>query len=156
MDTVVYADFELILVPYSTCGKKHGTCKKVNKQVPGVYSINVVSNHNKTSKQSYYCGEDAVSAFCKEVHKIAYRHIDIYRQTMIDLTECGIYKYENAKYCHICKKVFGETKKQRKVRDHDHYTGKFRGAAHSIRNLGTHYKKISLCSFITVLTMILT
>ena len=54
---------------------------------------------------------------------------------MIDLTECEIYKYENAKYCHVCKKVFGEAKKHRKVRDDDHYTGKFRGAAHSICNL---------------------
>ena len=54
---------------------------------------------------------------------------------MIELTECEKYKYDNAKYCHICKKVFGEAKKHRKVRDHDHYTGKFRGAAHSICNL---------------------
>ena len=41
MDTVIYADFESILVPYSTCDKKHETCKKVNKQVPCGYSINV-------------------------------------------------------------------------------------------------------------------
>ena len=54
---------------------------------------------------------------------------------MIDLTECEIYNYEYAKYCHICKKAFGKAKKHRKVRDHDHYTGKFRGAAHSICNL---------------------
>ena len=54
---------------------------------------------------------------------------------MIDLTEREIHKYENAKYCHICKKLFGDAKKQKKVRDHDHYTGKFRGAAHSICNL---------------------
>ena len=39
---------------------------------------------------------------------------------MINLTECEIYKYENAKYCHICKKVFGEAKKHRKVRHDDH------------------------------------
>ena len=43
--------------------------------------------------------------------------------------------YDNAKYYHICKKVFGKKKNQDKVRDHDHYTGKFRGAAHLICNL---------------------
>ena len=91
--------------------KKHETCKNVNKHVPSGYLINVISNHNKTSKQSYYRGEDAVSAFSKEIRKIADRHIDIYRRPMIDLTECEIYKYENVKYCHICKKVFGEAKK---------------------------------------------
>ena len=40
--------------------------------------------------------------------------------------------YENQKFCYICEKEF-ELKK--KVRDHCHYTGKFRGAAHSICNL---------------------
>ena len=29
---------------------------------------------------------------------------------MTDLTEYEKYKYDNAKYCHICKKVFGEAK----------------------------------------------
>ena len=134
MDTVMYADFESILVPYSTCDKEHETCKKVNRQVPCGYSINVVSTHRKTSKQYCYRGEDAVSNFCKKVRSLAYDFINIYKQPMIDLTECEKYKYDNAKYCHICKKVFGEAKKHKKVRDHDHYTGTFRGAAHSICN----------------------
>ena len=43
--------------------------------------------------------------------------------------------YHNAKYCHICKKVFGKKKNHMKVRDHHHYTGKYRGAAHLICNL---------------------
>ena len=54
---------------------------------------------------------------------------------MIVLTGEEIHEYENAEYCHICKKVSGDAKKLKKVRDHDHYTGKFRGTAHSICNL---------------------
>ena len=131
----MYEDFESILVPYSTCDKEYETCKKVNKQVPCGYTTNVVNSHDRSSKQSYYRGDDAVSEFCKEIRKLAYKHINIYKEPMIDLIECGIYQYQDAKYCHICKKVFGEAKKHRKVRDHDHYTGKFRGAAHSICNL---------------------
>ena len=130
----MYADFESIFVPYRTCNKEHETCKKVNKQVPCAYSINVVSTHKKALKQYCYRGEDAVSNFCKKMRSLGYEFINIYKQLMIDLTECEKYKYDNAKYCHICKKVFGEAKKHKKVRDHDHYTGTFRGAAHSICN----------------------
>ena len=63
------------------------------------------------------------------MRSLAYDFINIYKQPMTDSTEYEKYKYDNAKYCHICKKVFGEAKKHRKVCDHDHYTGKFRGAA---------------------------
>ena len=45
----------------------------------------------------------------------------------------------DAKICYICKEQFEnkylKDKKYRKVRDHCHYTGKYRGAAHSICNL---------------------
>ena len=47
--------------------------------------------------------------------------------------------------CYICWKAFCDNKNQKKrfklhkkVRDHCHFTGKFRGAAQSISNL--HYK----------------
>ena len=43
--------------------------------------------------------------------------------------------HDNAEYCHICKNVFGKKKNHVKVRDHDHYTGKYRGAAHLKCNL---------------------
>ena len=47
--------------------------------------------------------------------------------------------YENAKVCYICKEKFENKhlkhKKYCKVRDHYHYTGKYRGAAHGIYNL---------------------
>ena len=58
---------------------------------------------------------------------------------MIFLTDNENKFYEEQKKCYICQKGFcydkNEKKKfklYRKVRDHCHYTGKFRGAAHSI------------------------
>ena len=45
--------------------------------------------------------------------------------------------YAAADKCYLCDKPFGAAtdKKNCKVRDHDHITGKFRGAAHSRCNL---------------------
>ena len=40
--------------------------------------------------------------------------------------------FVKAKICWICQKEFGESKK---VRDHCHFTGKYRGAAHNLCNL---------------------
>ena len=52
---------------------------------------------------------------------------------MISLTpEEKIYHSEQ-EICYICKKEFDE--KSYKVREHCHYTGKYRGAAHSMCNL---------------------
>ena len=41
--------------------------------------------------------------------------------------------FEKAKICWICQKEFGE--REKKVRDHCHFTGKYRGAAHNKCNL---------------------
>ena len=60
---------------------------------------------------------------------------------MIRLTHEENDSYENQKVCHICKKEFifdidscGENTyvKYRKVKDHCHYIGKYRSAAHNI------------------------
>ena len=64
------------------------------------------------------------------------------KKEMILLTDEETKSYEKQKVCYICKKEFStdkndenKFKKYHKVRDHCHYTGKFRGAAHSICNL---------------------
>ena len=55
---------------------------------------------------------------------------------MIPLTKKEEENYNNQKVCYICKKEFDTSdKKHHKVRDHCHYTGKYRGAAHNICNL---------------------
>ena len=64
------------------------------------------------------------------------------KKKMIPLTDKENKSYEKQKVCYICKKEFSTDENDKnafklyhKVRDHCHYTGKFRGAAHSICNL---------------------
>ena len=63
---------------------------------------------------------------------------------MIPLTHEENDSYKNQRVCHICKKEFifdidscneNRYMKYRRVKDHCHYTGKYRGAAHDICNL---------------------
>ena len=57
---------------------------------------------------------------------------------MILLTKGEKDWHNQQKVCHIRKKVFStnnDNKKYHKVRDHSHYAGKYRGAAHDICNL---------------------
>ena len=60
--------------------------------------------------------------------------INFEEKEMIPLTNKEIKSYEKQRVCHICKKKFYD-KNNKKVRDHCHYTGKFRGVAHSECNL---------------------
>ena len=67
--------------------------------------------------------------------------INLEKNEMIPLTDDEIKYYKKRKYCHICKKKKCDNKDDKnkfklyqKVRDHCHYTGKFRNVAHNICN----------------------
>ena len=51
----------------------------------------------------------------------------------MNLSEKDKKDYENAKQCYLCQKEFIDT--DGKVRDHDHLSGAYRGAAHNSCNL---------------------
>ena len=76
--------------------------------------------------------------FCKDIRGQAMRIVNYEIKEMITLTDEKNKFYEEQKVCNICKKGFStddNDKKHYKVRDHCHYIGKFRGAAHSICKL---------------------
>ena len=50
-----------------------------------------------------------------------------------EMSEDDEFDFENAKCCHICKKDCGQNGKR--VRYHDHKTGKYRGCAHDRCNI---------------------
>ena len=78
----------------------------------------------------------------KDLRDHAMKIINYEEKEMIPLTDKENKSYEKQKVCYICKKEFSTDENDKnafklyhKVRDHCHYTGKFRGAAHSICNL---------------------
>ena len=65
------------------------------------------------------------------------------RKKIMSLSDEENKLHNKQKVCYICKKKFYNTedssetnfKKHQKVKDHFHYTGKYKGTAHSICNL---------------------
>ena len=70
--------------------------------------------------------------FCKDLKDHATKIIDFKKKTMIPLTKEEEDNYNKENTCYICKKDFNN---DGKVRDHCHFTGKYRGAAHNMCNL---------------------
>ena len=76
--------------------------------------------------------------FCLDLREHATKIINYEKKEMIPLTKKEEKKHNKQKVCHICKKRFNtddNNKKYHKVKDHCHYTGKYRGAVHDICNL---------------------
>ena len=69
--------------------------------------------------------------FCKDLRKHATKIINYEKKKTIPLTIKEEIDHSKQKICYICKKEFD--KKNYKVRDHCHYTGKYR--VHNICNL---------------------
>ena len=94
---------------------------------------------------NYYRSKDCMKKFCEDLRIHATKIINYEKKKIIPLTTEEKINYNDQKVCYICKKEFDtidttkssslERKKNYKVRDHCHYTGKYRGAAHNICNL---------------------
>ena len=83
-----------------------------------------------------YRGKDCLQKFCDYIRQEAHRLYHMFPQKPMDtLTKNQWKKYNEASRCHICFKPFVDSKKGPKVRDHCHYTGRYRGPAHRSCNL---------------------
>ena len=127
---VIYADLECLLEKMSTCqnNPNKSSTTKINKHTPSGYSIFTHCSFDESkNKINYYRGDDLREHFTKI--------INYEKKKMVLLTTEEKVHYNKQKICYICKKEFNNDKKNYKVRDHCHYTGKYRGAAHNICNL---------------------
>ena len=91
------------------------------------------------NKLNYYRGKNCMKNFCIDLRKHATKIINSEKEEMIPLTKEEKKIHHKQKVHYICKKGFStdddDNKKYYKVRDHCHFTGKFRGAPHDICNL---------------------
>ena len=95
----------------------------------------------KENKLNYYRGKDCIEKLCKKLKESAMEIINREKKEMVPLTHEENNFYNEQEICYICKEKFCMDKddkdyiNRKKVKDHCHYTGKFRGAAHGKRNL---------------------
>ena len=145
---LIYADLECLLKKISTCqnNPNKSSTTKINKHTPSRYSIFTSCSFDELkNKINYYRGDDCMKKFCKDLREHAMKIINCEKKRMVPLTTEEKIHYNKQKICYICKKEFNnndttvssslERKKRQKVRDHCHYTGKYRGVAHNICNL---------------------
>ena len=136
---VIYTDLECLLEKMSTCknNPNESSATKINKHIPSGYSIFTHCSFDKSkNKLNYYRGKDCIKKFSKNLREHASKIIDYEKKKMIPLTTEEKIYHNKQNLCYICKKEFNNNdKKNYKVKDHCHYTGKYRGVAHNSCNL---------------------
>ena len=148
----MYADFESILEPMDP----------VEPGSPNQPYTNEVNQHTLSgwcvySKFAYgdvddplrlYRGKDCIETFCNYIKGEVRRLYHMFPELpMGSLTKKQWKKYKKAIKCHICYKPF--TLRDPKVRDHCHYTGLYRGPAHSLCNLRYKIPSYIPCSCVS-------
>ena len=126
---VGYADFESILKPLRDKDKTH-------KHIPCGFCFHLVSPFlemepvlKRAENETNQLPQDFIRELISRVKKA---HLSLPKKEMIPLSPEEWRKFRESKVCWLCRGKFGE---KPKVRDHCHYTGKFRGAAHQSCNL---------------------
>ena len=137
---VVYADFECFTKPVNTCSpnpeysynyhyQKHEPsefCFYIKGIVPDTIFEPIIYTKTKST-------DDISVIFISKLAEVTNKiYNDFYRRPIpLKLTHAEKISFDKAKTCHICKKeLFTD-----KVRDHCHFTGQYRGAAHNSCNL---------------------
>ena len=136
---VIYADLECLLEKMSICenNPNESSTTKINKHTPSGYSIFTSCSFDELrNKLNYYRGKYCMKKFYKDLREHATRIINYEKKKIVPLTKEEKINYNDQEICYICKKKFDKSdKKHHKVRDHCHYTGKYRVAAYNICNL---------------------
>ena len=136
---IMYTDFESLLIPIemSKYDPNQPYSQNVNQHIPSGYCVySKFAYGDVQDPLAIYRGEDCVERFCDYIKQEAYQLCHMFPEKPMDpLNKKQWKRDEKATRCHICFKPFiSRDQRYNKVRDHCHYTGSYRGAAHSLCN----------------------
>ena len=138
---VIYADFEAFTkeIPTSKQNEKFSFTQKYQRHRPSGFCYKIVCFDERYNQKPVLfraeSEDEDISAIFVEMLEQDIKRI----QEKFDFSKKMIFSFkdkddfEKAKICWICQKEFKE--REKKVRDHCHFTGKYRGAAHAKCNL---------------------
>ena len=136
---VVNADTESIIRPTTTPTTNSNTTQ-TSEHVPCSFAYVIIRSDGRVHSEQYR-GEDAMDVFFQwlEEELVEIRE-DLKKERPLEMTHRDWDTHHSATECWICDGPFedyhpGDKHGLWKVKDHDHITGEYRGAAHSKCNL---------------------
>ena len=133
---VIYADTESIVKPTDNPNTDTNTTQ-TSEHIPCSFAYTVVRSDGRVKSEKLYRGEDAIDVFFEKLEgDLEWIRDDLKNIKEINMTSKDWDHHKAADTCWICGGDFkpysnGDSEALWKVRDHDHLTGKYRGAAHS-------------------------
>ena len=139
----IFADFESILAPME---ETSGEIKKYQKHTPVSFAMYVVSRVGRFDTiPIVYNGSNGEKVFVEKLEDVTkFVHQKFPKPVPMLWTKEAMAKHNTQNKCYSCGVRFKPIEKDfryRKVRDHRHYTGKYRVALHSLCNLKLKDKK---------------
>ncbi len=149
---VIYGDFECLTTKTCIMSKpvvqKTKSIKYQNHK-PSGFKLNVVNSITEHVETHIYRGYDCMDKFYEKIKEIETKIMNELKinNNMI-MTEQDKIEFFNTSTCYLCgEEIKANDPKGHKVRDHCHFTGKYRGCAHKICNLKYNYLNFKIPVF---------
>ena len=135
---VIYADFESFTEKIHSDGIydcEQSYTRKYQKHTPSGFCYYIVYRGGIYKKPTVYTGKNVAEEFCKHIEMETQEIYNKYLKNIVPLkmTQNDVDKYEENNVCHICERNIDVN--DVKVKDHNHLTGEFVGAAHQSCNV---------------------
>ena len=134
------ADFECLLepIPIDQAAVRQLRSQDYSSHTPCSVGFYILSSSeaNYQSKYFSHTGPDVVKWFLENIAQRASEFVTGLKNLKpLCMTQDDWARFNQATQCWICQQPFDQRFPELKVRDHDHLSGEYRGAAHSICNL---------------------